>query len=181
MAASEFLLTSGATPATPAAGKETVYINTSKHLATVDDAGLAIDYATGAATAQTSPANPTGTTSLTGVMMGLAGAITPGISGRILVMLSGDVTNNTISDGAKYQLRFGTGAAPANAAALTGTTLGNIPTILVAAANQQIGIAVQGIVTGLTVGTTYWVDVSLAAVTGGTASLKDLSLSITEV
>lgn len=40
MAASEFLLTNGATPATPAAGKNKGFFNTSKNWATVDDAGL---------------------------------------------------------------------------------------------------------------------------------------------
>jgi hypothetical protein len=40
MAASEVLLTNGATPATPAAGKNKLFFNSSKQLSQVDDAGL---------------------------------------------------------------------------------------------------------------------------------------------
>jgi hypothetical protein len=40
MAASELLITNGATPATPASGKSKVFTNSNKGLDTVDDAGL---------------------------------------------------------------------------------------------------------------------------------------------
>ena len=36
-------------------------------------------------------------------------------------------------------------------------------------------------VTGLTVGTAYWVDVGLAAITGGTASIATVSVSALEL
>lgn len=181
MAASEFLLTGGTVPATPASGKTKIYINSSKHVATVDDAGLALDHVTGRALAQSSPADPTGTNNTTGLMMGLAGSITLAFSGRVLVMLSADIANNTGTDGAKAQLYFGTGAAPANAAALTGTTIGGLVNFTLALAAQRVPIALQGVVTGLTVGSTYWFDASLAAVTGGTANLRNVSLTVVEV
>src|SRR6266849_2311806 len=114
---------------------------------------------------QTNVAAPTGTTNTTGVMMGLAGAITPAHSGNVLL-----IVNGTTSDGASLQIRYGTGAAPTNGAALTGTTVGNN----IADNNpvtNKIPFSVQAVVSGLAVGTAYWVDVGLAAVTGGTASL----------
>src|SRR6266446_2469251 len=74
---------------------------------------------------QSSPGNPTGTTDTTGKMMGLAGSITTKIGTRALVIISGAIFNSGgVGDGAKVQLRAGTGSAPSNAAALTGTAYG---------------------------------------------------------
>src|SRR5712691_7351312 len=74
--------------------------------------------------AQSTPANPTGTNNTTGLMMGLAGTITPVRSGAIMIVISGDCTDDTISYGAAIQIRFGTGTAPTNGATLTGTAVG---------------------------------------------------------
>lgn len=73
---------------------------------------------------QSAPSNPTGTSSATAVMMGLAGAITPRFSGRVLLMISGAIFNAGIGQGATPQLSWGTGAAPTNGAALTGNQVG---------------------------------------------------------
>src|SRR5229473_2663960 len=86
----------------------------------------------------------------------------------------------TTSDGASLQIRYGTGTAPANGAALTGTAVGNN----IADNNpvtNKIPFSVQAIVSGLTVGTAYWVDVGLAAITGGTASIATVSVSALEL
>ena len=86
-------------------------------------------------TTQAEPADPTGTNNATGLMMGLAGAITPLTTGRLLIMLSGTLANATaIADGANVQLRYGTGAAPANADALTGTPVGGLVKFVAATA-----------------------------------------------
>ena len=129
---------------------------------------------------QTNVAAPTGTTSTAGVMMGLTGAITPAHSGNVLLIVSGTLTNGTTSDGASLQIRYGTGTAPTNGAALTGTAVGNN----IADNNpvtNKIPFSVQAVVTGLTVGTAYWVDVGLAAITGGTASIATVSVSALEL
>jgi hypothetical protein len=130
---------------------------------------------------QSQPSNPTGTTNLTGLMMGLAGSMTPQNTGKILYIVSGEIANDTSTDGAKVQLRYGTGSAPANAAALTGTTAGNIPSFTAAANNQMAPFSVQAVISGLTLGTAYWLDVSLAAITGGTATIKNISLTAVEI
>jgi hypothetical protein len=132
-------------------------------------------------TAQSTPADPTGTTSLTGVMMGLAGAITPRVTGKLLILISGDIDNDTITDGVQIQLRYGTGAAPTNGAALTGTVAGGLVKFTLASAAQKAPAAAQAIVSGLTVGTAYWIDIGLAAITAGTASMNDISLTIFEL
>lgn len=134
---------------------------------------------------QGNPSDPTGTTSSAGVMMGLSGSITPHKSGKIQIIVSGNIANNTSGDGAQTQIRYGTGTAPTNGAALTGTTAGALAKIV----NSLLALLVPGsgnftcnaIVSGLTLGTTYWVDLSLARITGGTATISGISISIIEL
>ena len=132
-------------------------------------------------TYQSSPADPGTTTSQTGVMMGLAGSITPAYSGIIMIIISGDMGNNTNNTGVQSQIRYGTGTAPANGAALTGTTAGGLIKMTVNNSNNSMPFGLNAIVTGLTVGTTYWIDISLAAVSNGTAKAKDISISVVEL
>lgn len=129
------------------------------------------------------PSNPTGTTDTTGKMMGLAGSITPNQTGRVLVIVTGNLASDTNADGAKARLRLGTGTAPSNADALTGTIYGTIAvsTGTGLLANDKEPFALQALVTGLTVGTAYWIDCDLAAIAGGTASISDVYISAFEV
>jgi hypothetical protein len=118
---------------------------------------------------------PTGTTSTTGVMMGIAGSITPTRSGVVVVSVEGDVSNGTASDGASIGLRTGTGNAPANAAALQGTLQGSLNAINNAStAALRMPFTVSGIFT-LTLAVPNWIDLSLAAITGGTATVFDVN------
>ncbi len=174
-------MTNGATPATPATGKTKIFVNASKKPAFVDDTGAAIALSNGEGTAQSSPADPTGTSSATGVMMGLAGAITPATTGRVLFMISGDVGNATITTTISIQLYEGTGTAPVNGAAITGSAIGGLVKFITAAAAQRAPFAVAAIVTGLTLGTPYWFDVSLADDTAGTSTIKNVSATAFEI
>lgn len=134
---------------------------------------------------QATPADPTSTISAIGVMMGLAGAITPANSGKIQIIISGNISNGISGSGAKTQIRYGTSTAPVNGAALTGTAIGNISQLV----NPLLALLVPGsgnatcnaIVSGLTVGTPYWIDLSLARMTSGIASLTGISISIIEL
>jgi len=133
------------------------------------------------ATTNSSPGDPTGTTSTTGVMMGLAGAITTR-SGRVVVIISGTIKNNTANDGAAVQIRYGTGSAPTNAAALTGTAVGALQRHVDAGVtNEEVPFSVSAVVTGLTGGTAYWLDVSLAAITGGTATITGVNVTAFDI
>ena len=131
-----------------------------------------------------SPVAPASTT--TYFMQGLAGAITPNRSGNILLIISGTVIDSTVTagDGIEYQLSYGTGAAPANTAALVGTQVGepqsykNVNTVV--AADVAAPFSTSAVITGLTLGTAYWLD--LAAKSLGTASSGGLSnVSVTAV
>jgi hypothetical protein len=111
---------------------------------------------TGRATKMQAFTNPTGTTSTTGVMAGLAFTVTPGVTGVILVEFWG-IMYSSASSNVSVNMRYGTGAAPANGAALAGNviTTNNITALVNV---QYTPFHVSGILSGLTVGTTYWFD-----------------------
>jgi hypothetical protein len=134
-------------------------------------------------TSNVTAAAPTGI-GTTGAVMGLGGTITPLYTGTVLFMISGDIVNNTSSDGGSVQIYYGTGSASVNgtACASAGTTRNAVGQ----AAQSKLGtakapFAVQAVVTGLTVGTTYWYDACLVAITGGTASVGDVTASAAEL
>lgn len=130
-------------------------------------------------TLQASPGNPTGTSNTTGLMMGLGTTckLTPAYSGRIRVSFEGTINNNTANKTSSIKVYYGTGTAPANAAAITGTQLGGNPQWDQTSSAFQFGFGgVGGVITGLTPGTAYWFDIALASpVATGTASLTNIS------
>lgn len=135
-----------------------------------------------AAFSQASPANPTGTIATAGAMMGLGGTITPLVTGRILITVSGTIFNPTaIADGAKVQIRTGAGSAPANGDIVTGTAAGGLQQYVAATVAEKAPFSVTAIVSGLTLNVARWIDVSLAAITGGTATISDVSVTALEV
>lgn len=129
------------------------------------------------------PGNPAGTASTTGAMMGLAGSITPVRTGTIEVTISGDMANNTIADGVSAQIRTGTGTAPVNGNTThPGTAVGAKPKVNVEpAAADVFPFSITVIVTGLTLGTAVWLDLEVAAITGGTASVSDITMAAKEI
>lgn len=134
-----------------------------------------------AAPLQYAPSNPTGTTSLVGVMMGLNNGITPIGTGRLLIMISGTVKNVTaIADGAQIQIRQGGGANPANGAAMSGTAAGGLQRFVASTTAEEVPFALQAVVTGFTLGVVIWIDISLAAINAGTASVTNISMTVIE-
>lgn len=146
----------------------------------VKNTGVWIDL-TAAATSQSTPANPALTASLVGVMMGIAGAFTPVRTGQVQITISGDMFNSVVADGVTAQIRTGTGAAPANGVALTGTARGNPVAYTAAVAATKSPFSITVVVTGLTLGTAIWIDLGVAAVTGGNASVENLTVAAVEV
>lgn len=137
------------------------------------------------ATYQASPSNPAGTTNTTtGVMMGLAGAITPNGSGKVLMTITGNVSNATSTGfGGAVQARYGTGPAPVNGGAIVGSSFGGTANLRYTSAStsEVVPFSCTGVVTGLTLGTTYWLDLALAATGGGTATVTNLSITAVEI
>jgi hypothetical protein len=114
-------------------------------------------------------------------MMGLAGSITPNAGGNVLIMITGDILNATIGDGVTIQISHGTGAAPANAAALTGTQDGVVVNYIASTAAGKVPFSVMALVTGLVGGTPYWIDLASAQLTGGAVTMQHINIVAIEL
>ena len=137
------------------------------------------------ATMQASAGNPAGTISSASRMTGIGSTctITPLFGSRAVITIGGNVQNTTAGDGAQLNLYYGSGPAPANGAATTGTLTTASAALGVSAGNSlavpfNLGSVV---VTGLTPGTAYWFDLALAVITGGTASATGVWCSAFEL
>jgi hypothetical protein len=135
-------------------------------------------------------ANPPAVTTTVGLMNGLGTAtygpflFTPQFTGKVLVMISFFIYSNTASASLTAGMRYGTGTAPANGAANTGTGFG---TAIVRSgtgwtvANQGTFATLTGVITGLTPGTQYWFDISSAAGASAQAvAITSCNLSVVE-
>lgn len=134
-------------------------------------------------TVQAGVSAPTGTTSTTGVMMGMGGTckVTPSSTGRVQVRFVGSTANTNVRQNT-MNIRFGAGTAPTNGAALTGTTvMSKNVTTTIFAANSPVAFDVGGVLFGLSIGTAYWLDMNLATNNAAdTASLGDTNCTIVE-
>ena len=100
--------------------------------------------------------NPAGSNSTTYVHDGLAVYFTPTSTGKVFVQFKADLSNSGPYH-AYMGIKYGTGVAPMNGAAETGTLLGLIG-VVISAAGFIIGESSFAVVTGLSVGTQYWFD-----------------------
>lgn len=107
---------------------------------------------------------PTKPSSSAWTMAGLGGscAITPSQSGDVVAACTGSFSMSSATvaaDGIAVQIAEGTGTAPANGAAATGTVLGAADFDQSATSGASLStLSVQSVATGLTKGTTYWFD-----------------------
>jgi hypothetical protein len=101
--------------------------------------------------------------------------------------------NGTTTDGLTYNLYYGTGTAPTNNDAVSGTAICSLQTLTSLVTSElTTSVALHGIVTGLVsdsvnslgatvAGTTYWFDVMFSYVTGGTVTFTNVNLSVIEI
>lgn len=108
-----------------------------------------------------------------GVMAGMGSSATIVPSGtRVLVICAGNVlTSGTVQN---LGVAYGTGTAPSSGAAHTGTNIAN------GAGSQtntvNVGFSAIGIVTGLTAGTTYWLDMFLSNTSNVSIRVSQVSI-----
>lgn len=175
-------------------GLAVIAVPTSGTLRYSDTGGWVLGVASAAVLAgasyQAQPANPTAPASTAAYkMQGLSGTITPKKSGTVDFSICGTIiapAGTTVDNGIAYQLYYGTGGAPANAAATTGTAFGVIQTFTLSASATAFGdvhcpFSITAVVSGLTVGTAYWFDLAAESVT--TASdmgFQNISMTATE-
>lgn len=112
------------------------------------------------------PSAPTGTVSTSLVMAGLAQSITPTNSGRMFFCITGQLSSSSAGQYASAAFRYGTGSAPANGAAVTGTAIGAGVSGYSPTGAQAFPFTICGYVTGLTPGTAYWFDLAMASSVG---------------
>jgi hypothetical protein len=130
------------------------------------------------------PANPATTVSTTLVMMGLGTtvAFTPRSSGLVVVTFACSVLTATAVAAVTVGPRFGTGAAPANGVAVTGTRFGVLGDISTQAPAITVPDSVSAqAVLSLTVNTAYWFDLALATATAAdAATMTNVSFTLVE-
>jgi hypothetical protein len=113
------------------------------------------------------PADPTGTTSTTLVMMGLGATcvFTPAVTGKVLATFSGVWIAAGTAEGGNLLGKYGTGTAPLNGVGVTGTSwgAGNDSSMSIKAASGSAGIpySFTQLLT-LTARVTYWFDLATA-------------------
>jgi hypothetical protein len=130
------------------------------------------------------PADPSATTSVTLVMMGLGVVFVPGLSGQVLVIATGAGSTATAAVNHTVGGRYGTGAPPVNGAAVTGSRFGP---------PNDVGLRAVGVPptngAGFTItdllqlnpGTSYWLDLALLTSNGSdAASVTAVTFSVVE-
>ena len=87
--------------------------------------------------------------------------------------------NNTGGDGAVTKLYYGTGSAPTNGAAVTSTQAGKTrPTDSFPTGAKRFPFGITTVISGLTLNTAYWFDLSLAIITDDSATSTTVFMSI---
>jgi hypothetical protein len=122
------------------------------------------------------------TTSTTQVMAGWAISFTPATTGKMDLAIMMSVENGTAGGGVNAQIYFGTGTAPTNGVAVTGTNLGQLQAFT-STTSGAFGIVTLVGYVALTAGTTYWLDVAFNVGNSatGTAGLTQINYKIIEL
>jgi len=110
-------------------------------------------------------------------MQGLAGSLTPAGSGNVCIIISGTIIPQA-SHGIEYQISYGTGAPPGSNASLVGTQIGAIQEYESSLLTGAIPFSLAAVVTGLTLSTTYWIDLAAKAI-GAATTVELQNVSIT--
>lgn len=111
--------------------------------------------------------------------LGSSCSITPTLTGRIrfTINFTQSIAANTTGT---YQLRYGTGTAPATNAALAGTTLGGLAQTTITTSGFSSAFSSNGIVSGLAPGTAYWFDLSASTSGAGAITITQASCNANE-
>jgi hypothetical protein len=119
--------------------------------------------------------------SATAAMVGLGGVCSyaPKGSTSMLIYWNGQLQNLTLQN-VVMTLRYGTGAAPAKGAAVTGTQIGAIVTSTPADGEFR-PFSFIGQATGLVIGTAYWFDLTISATSSTSVSVQSVVFQTLEV
>ena len=132
------------------------------------------------------PANQPGNATSTLLMNGLGAAaapciMTPAATGRIIFVITGDIDNGTLADGVSYNMAFGPGTPPANAAAATGAILTASRVFTQAVGGELTPFTLLASTTAsATLAVPLWFDMQIADLTGGTAAVQNVDCTAWE-
>lgn len=137
----------------------------------------------------TVPSNQTATTTIgdgltTGVMLGMGVTFTPTKSTQLAIHITATMKTAAALDGGSAALRIGTGSAPANGDALTGTAIGEGSQFLGAANNDSAVPFTATVVKGggfFSIGTAYWFDLGFGSQGGAAFTIYNVTVSIHEI
>jgi hypothetical protein len=129
------------------------------------------------------PSSPGGTVSATLVMMGVGStcALTPQGTGQVLINVTGSMQQATAGSNNTIGGRYGTGTAPTNGTAVTGTRFGAAtdPNVRPATAAAGYPFAFTDLLS-LTPGTAYWFDLAVLSGNANSVTLTQISMTIVE-
>jgi hypothetical protein len=123
------------------------------------------------------------TTSSSFKLSGEGALLTPAVTGRVLVIVSGQVGNSTGGSPIDYQLYYKKGGSvPSSGTSTSGATAaGSSHTTYTEHSMSCIGFTISSVLTGLDL-ESYWFDVAIRAPSGGTVYLMDgLTISLVEL
>ena len=131
------------------------------------------------------PSNPAGTVSATAVMMGLGTTcvFTPKNTGKVRVTMCGTWYTAGTAVAGIFGGRYGTGTAPANGVASTGTRFGtgtSDSTPKTASTGNGMFFSITDILS-LAAGTAYWFDLAEASAAGDTTETGNIVCTIDEL
>lgn len=136
-----------------------------------------------ASTGVANAGSPTGNSTIAAKMMGLGStcAITPLQSGKVLISFNFTHANAAVTTDTLQTMR-GTGTAPANGVASTGTAVGNARLLFEPSGTANMQHSLSYLVTGLTVGTAEWFDFALTSGSNtNSATVAAVDCSLQEV
>lgn len=121
-------------------------------------------------------------TSTTGKMLGLAVQVVPAKSTRLKVTATGAISGGPAVT-LNVELRYGTGGTPpANGTAATGTLIGSkLQWVTPGGTSNPSQFCQVGIVTGLTLATTYWFDLNIYDSGGASMTPSNITLLVEEI
>lgn len=98
--------------------------------------------------------------------------ITPATTGKMIIIATSNMFNNTANDGFGLQLMYNTTGIPVVGAGIgTDVNLGRQQMPSVSVASERRSMALAGLATGLAIGTPIFPYLAFQAITGGTTSI----------
>ncbi len=131
-----------------------------------------------AANYQSGILNPAANSGAAPLMCGLAGSILPTKTGRVLINISGEFVSDDTATDTLFSIKTGTGAAPTNGAANTGTSQQTVSR-RASSATLRIPFSFNAMII-LTPLTTYWIDLATINNSSGSVQLFNVSISVIE-